>query len=259
MNLTQIRLPSTKGATLAVTAKTYGNLARTAEDNAAILRAEAQAGNQTPSAVMAFWKGASSDIEAVKAATAAEIEAIDSAIDVLEGHPAPADPHPLIMMAKELEFTCAAFSHAGNQLVRDKAAGLRDEARSQLRATREAAHRAIADHDHRLEAMKHKCADALRVAIAGHAGELRISMKDAADLLNLIGLPRDGGLLPAPDASAPAGSPARHADLLQQVCRSKQLEAELLEEHRAAQKAKKTRPRTKVDIVADELRELGER
>jgi hypothetical protein len=259
MNLTQIRLPSTKGATLLVTAKTYGNIARAAEDHAAILRAEAKAGNQIPSAVMAFWKGASTDIEAVKVATLAEIEAIDSAINVLEGHPAPRDMHPLIMMAKELEFTCAAFSHASNQLVRDKAAGLRDEAKAQLKATKEAAHRAIADHDHRLEAMKHKCADALRVSIAGHNGELRINMKDAADLMNISGLPRDGGLLPAPDASAPAGSPGRHADLLQQVCRSKQLEAELLDEHRAAQKARKTKPRTKLDIVADELRELGER
>jgi hypothetical protein len=162
-------------------------------------------------------------------------------------------------MARELEFTCAAFGHAGNQLVRDKAAGLRDEAKAQLKATREAVCRAVSDHDHRLEAVRNKCADALRVAVAGHTGELRVSMKDAADLMNISGLPRDGGLLLAPDATAPAGSPGRHADLLRQVCRSKQLEAELLEEHRAAQKAKKTRPRTKVDIVADELRELGER
>lgn len=261
MELPAITLPSTKGAILRITAKSYGNTSRQAEDAAAILRAEAQSGTSHPRTVIDTFIKASADLEAIRAATESEIAAIDAAVAALNGEAALTSQHPLVMTAKEMHFTADAFKRCTVDLAKDKAVGLVEETRNQLKACREAARRALDDHDHRLDAIRNKCADALRASIATYGGPYRVSLKEAADLLHIPGIPADDTPLPAPnfDPRLPADHPARAAAVLQTICKSREAEAEMMRQHQEAKRAKAAKPKQTIDFVREALSQMGER
>lgn len=261
MHLPVIALPSTPGATLHLSSKSFANIAKAAEDYSASVRMSAQAGETPhPLTVYTAYKDSIADLAAIRRAIEAELSSIDQAIAVLDGEAAPASTHALVETAKQMKFAAAAFRAASSQLVRDKAAGLITETRQQLRATREAAARELGQHEHRLDAIRNKCADALRASIANYTGPYRISLKQAADLLGLRGIPDDDTPLPAPsfDPGLPGNHPARKAAVLHRTCQSREAEAELARQHAAAKLKKTSRPKTTADVVADELKQLGD-
>lgn len=260
MELPIIDLPSTKGARLTITAKTYANISRQVEEASVELRSAAHAGTSHPRTVVKFITQAAADLEALRIATEAEIDAIDTAIAVLDGAHVGANQHPLIATAAEMKFTAAAFSEASSDIVREKAAGLIEETRAQLKGTRDAAQRAIEEHAHRLDAVRRKAADALRVSIATYTGPYRISLKEAGQLLNLDSIPADDTPLPAPsyDPRLPGDHPARAAAVLQTICKTREAQAQLMAEHRAAKVAMSARKRTVTDDVRDGLKLLGD-
>ncbi len=259
MDLPAIQLPSTKGARLQITAKSFANTVRKAEEDAAVLRAEAQAGTSHPRTVADFYTRATADLAAIRAAAESEIAAIDSAVAILDGAPAAASQHPLVMTSQEMHFTASAFAKAASGLARDKAAGLIEETRNQLRACRDAAQRALTDHEHRLDAIANKAGDALRASIATYGGPYRISLKEAAALLRLDGIPDDDQPLPAPDYDPrlPGDHPARKAAVLQTICKSREAEAEMARQHHADKAARRARPKAAVDEFRAELAQLG--
>jgi hypothetical protein len=255
MELSTINLPS--GARLVVTAKSFANTARSAEDQAVMLRGEARSGNSHPRTVHDFYSGASADLAAIKAATEAELAVLDQAIAILDGAPAAASSHPLLSTAKEMKFTASAFGAASSELARDKAAGLIIETRTQLKATRDALLRSLTDHLHREEAIKNKCADAFRASFANYTGPFRVSLKQAGELLNLPGIPDDPTELPAPsyDPALPGDHPSRKAAVLARICSSREAESRMQAQHRATKLKRMTESR---NVVADELASLGD-
>lgn len=259
MELPAINLPSTKGARLRITAKSFGNISKAAEDAAAILRAEAQSGTSHPRAVIDSYAKSAADLDAIRAATESEIAVIDEAIAILNGENTLGSQHPLLMTVAEMKFTADAFKHSTVDLAKDKATGLTEETRNQLKACREAARRAMDDHDHRLDAIRNKHADALRAAIATYTGPYRVSLKEVGDLLQIPGIPDDSTPLPAPDFDPrlPADHPARTAAVLHVIAKSREAEAELARQYQAAKRAKAAKPRQVIDDVRDELALLG--
>lgn len=186
---------------------------------------------------------------------------MDAAIRILDGEPVAASQHPLLMTAAEMKFTAGAFSKSSADLVADKAAGLVDETRNQLKACREAASRALADHDHRLDTLERRTRDALRSSIASCSGPLRVSLKEASRLLRLEGIPQDNSPLPAADFDPrlPADHPARAAAVLKTICASREAEAEMHRQHLAAKRAARVKPKSAVDVFRDDLALLGSR
>jgi hypothetical protein len=255
MYLPLVPLPS--GSRLSLTAKSYANVARSAEDHAVMLRGEARAGNSHPRTVFDFYSGASADLAAIKAATEAELAVLDQAIAILDGAPASASSHPLLSTAKEMKFTASAFGAASSELARDKAVSLLAETRTQLKATRDALLRSLTDHAHREEAIRNKCADAFRASFANYTGPFRVSLKQAGELLALPGIPDDPTELPAPsfDPALPGDHPARKAAVLARICSSREAESRLQAEHRAT---KLKRLQESRNVVADELAILGD-
>lgn len=261
MKLPEISLPSTNGARLRITAKTFGNISRQAEDAASTFRSEAQKGRSHPRTVIDTFTKAAADLAAIRAATAKELEAIDAAIAVLSGESILNCSHPLVATAADMRFTADAFKRCTVDLAKDKAHTLADETRQQLKACREAISRALGDHEHRFDSIRNKYADALRASIATYTGPYCVSLKEVGDLLRIDGIPDDETPLPAPnfDPRVPPDHPARKAAVLWMICRSREAEAELMRQHKAAKQAKAERPKQTVDVVREELSQMEER
>lgn len=260
MNLPKVAIPSVKGATLRVSAKSYSNVAKAAEDAASDLRQTAKGATPPhPRTVVDFYAKASADLAAIKAAAESELSAIDTAISVLDGEPSLTNHHPLVMTAMSMRFTVEAFSQSKG-LAKDKAIGLSEEARSQLQACRSAMRRALDDHAHREDSLQNKAADAIRISIANHDGPLRVSLKEVGQLITLWGAPADDTPLPAADFNPrlPADHPARRAAVLKTICASREAEAEMKRKHHMAKAQAAVKPKTTADLVSEELAQLGD-
>lgn len=262
MELPVVQLPSTNGARLTLTAKSFSNIAHQAEEQAALLRAEAKAGTVHPRTAIEFHARSLADLEALRKATKAEIAVADDAVRALEGRPVPANSHPLILTCRQMAFAAAAFTHSGSTLARDKSLTLIDDAKLQVRAMRDYAARQLGENEHRLDATRRKLAQAFRTAISMYSGDFGFTLKDAAALLQLPGIPADDDtMLPAPDFNErlPGDDPARKAAVLQRVCSSAEAADEMIEQHKQAAVAAANKRKTRAERALEELNQLEAR
>jgi hypothetical protein len=262
--LPTVVLKSAPGISTKLSCRTFGHVARKAEEDAAELRFQAKDGLSHPRVVRDLFMGAKADLAALREAHEQELTAIDTALKALAGEAMPTSAHPLVRTAQEMRHTSQTFARAKSGLARDKANALLDDTRSQLKATRDTVSRALTEQLHRVTVLERKCADALRHTLAVYAGPIGISMKEASEILGLKGIPHADNTreLPAANASPflPARHPARLANTLRVICASKVAAAELAEANAEAKRRRLLeKPRETIDDVRDALKLLGDK